>query len=361
MKKCFFLVGCLLGMMLVSSPVRAQGKVVPTLATDEVRCRQWVDSVMSHLSLQERIGQLLMPKVPAVADKATKKQLKEWVRKYKIGGLLFGKGTVEGQATLTNQAQKDAKVPMLMAFDGEWGLSMRLSGVPDFPLNASLGCITDPALVEAYGREVARELRALGVQVNFAPVADVNTNPLNPVINVRSFGENTQSVAAKVLAYGRGLEQGGVLSVAKHFPGHGDTSTDSHRTLPVLGHDRARLDSVELYPFREYVRAGLGGVMVGHLQVSALEADSLLPSSLNDSLSWMWSAVERSACWLFLRDMYLSIAFCSKSYARSNSLDNYFVLSAIRRVRLEVPTLSELAHERLQLRTQFRLFLCTLM
>ena len=284
MKKCFFLVGCLLGMMLVSSPVRAQGKVVPTLATDEVRCRQWVDSVMSHLSLQERIGQLLMPKVPAVADKATKKQLKEWVRKYKIGGLLFGKGTVEGQATLTNQAQKDAKVPMLMAFDGEWGLSMRLSGVPDFPLNASLGCITDPALVEAYGREVARELRALGVQVNFAPVADVNTNPLNPVINVRSFGENTQSVAAKVLAYGRGLEQGGVLSVAKHFPGHGDTSTDSHRTLPVLGHDRARLDSVELYPFREYVRAGLGGVMVGHLQVSALEADTLLPSSLSRSV-----------------------------------------------------------------------------
>ena len=259
MKKCFFLVGCLLGMMLVSFSVRAQEKVVPMLATDEVRCRQWVDSVMSHLSLQERIGQLLMPKVPAVADKATKKQLKEWVRKYKIGGLLFGKGTVEGQATLTNQAQKDAKVPMLMAFDGEWGLSMRLSGVPDFPLNASLGCITDPALVEAYGREVARELRALGVQVNFAPVADVNTNPLNPVINVRSFGENTQSVAAKVLAYGRGLEQGGVLSVAKHFPGHGDTSTDSHRTLPVLGHDRARLDSVELYPFREYVRAGLGG------------------------------------------------------------------------------------------------------
>ena len=184
---------------------------------------------MSRLSLQEKVGQLLVPRVPAVADKATRKRLKEWVRKYKIGGLLFGKGTIDGQAALTNQAQKDAKVPLLMTVDGEWGLAMRLSDAPSFPRNAALGCIKDDALIEAYGREVGRELRQLGVHVNFAPVADANTNPLNPVINIRSFGEDPRRVAAKVVAYSRGLESEGVLSVAKHFPGHGDTDTDSHK------------------------------------------------------------------------------------------------------------------------------------
>lgn len=277
-------IGCLCGLLLGTSPLPAHEKTTPLLVTDENRCTQWVDSVMSNLSLEEKIGQLLVPKIPATADKGTKKQLKEWVRKYKIGGLLFGKGTAEEQLLLTNQAQKDSKVPLLVTFDGEWGPAMRLSGMIDFPRNAALGCITDNSLIEAYGREVARELRLLGVRVNFAPVADVNTNPLNPVINIRSFGKTPQSVAEKVVAYGRGLESGGVLSVSKHFPGHGDTNTDSHKALPVLRHDRARLDSVELYPFQQAVRAGLGGIMTGHLQVSALESDSLLPASLSHSI-----------------------------------------------------------------------------
>ena len=136
-------------------------------------------------------------------------------------------------------------------------------------------------LIEEYGREVARQFRELGVHVNFAPDADVNTNPLNPVIHVRSFGENPQRVAEKVVAYSRGLESGGILSVCKHFPGHGDTDVDSHKALPALHYDRARLDSVELYPFKEMVRAGLGGVMVGHLQVQALDPDGVTPSSLS--------------------------------------------------------------------------------
>ena len=284
MKKYLLIAACLLGMTSAMSSVQAQEKTTPRLATDETRCAAWVDSVMSRLSLQEKVGQLLVPRVPAVADKATRKRLKEWVRKYKIGGLLFGKGTIGGQAALTNQAQKDAKVPLLMTVDGEWGLAMRLTDAPAFPRNAALGCITDDALVEAYGREVGRELRELGVHVNFAPVADANTNPLNPVINTRSFGENPRRVAAKVVAYSRGLESEGVLSVAKHFPGHGDTDMDSHKALPVLRHDRARLDSVELLPFRQYIRAGLGGMMMGHLQVPAVEGDSLLPSSLSSAV-----------------------------------------------------------------------------
>lgn len=242
---------------LSSLHARTGGPFLPSAADD--RCRQWADSVLSGLNVYEKVGQLIVATIPARADKVTKKQMRELVRKYKVGGLLFSEGTPEEQAILTNMARKDAKIPVMVTFDGEWGLSMRLQGAPDYPRNAALGCIEDNGLIEEYGREVARQFRELGVHVNFAPDADVNTNPLNPVIHVRSFGENPQRVAEKVVAYSRGLESGGILSVCKHFPGHGDTDVDSHKALPVLHYDRARLDSVELYPFKEMVRAGLGG------------------------------------------------------------------------------------------------------
>lgn len=258
---------------------QAEAPFLPSAA--DARCKQWVDSVFFGLNLQEKVGQLIVTTFPAKADKQKKKQIRDLVKKYKIGGLLFAEGTPEEQAILTNIAQKNSKVPVMITFDGEWGLSMRLEGTPYFPKNAALGCIEDNQLIYEYGREVAREFRELGVHVNFAPDADVNTNPLNPVIYVRSFGEDPKKVAEKVLAYSRGLESGGVLSVSKHFPGHGDTDVDSHKGLPVLYYNRERLDSVELYPFREMVRAGLGGVMVGHLQVPALEPDAKTASSLS--------------------------------------------------------------------------------
>ncbi|WP_291529982.1 glycoside hydrolase family 3 N-terminal domain-containing protein [Bacteroides sp. UBA939] len=266
------------------SPLEAQ--VVPPFlpSADDVRCKQWVDSVFSRLTLQEKVGQLIVTTIPAKADKQRQKQIRELAKKYKIGGLLFAEGTIEEQAILTNLAQKNAKVPLLVTFDGEWGLSMRLDGTPHFPKNAALGCIQDNDLIYRYGFEVAREFRELGVHVNFAPDADVNTNPLNPVIHVRSFGEDPKKVAEKVLAYSRGLESGGVLSVSKHFPGHGDTDVDSHKALPVLYYNRERLDTVELYPFREAIRAGLGGIMVGHLQVPALEPDFRTASSLSGNI-----------------------------------------------------------------------------
>lgn len=264
---------------LSSLHAQTGGPFLPSAADN--RCRQWVDSVLSGLNVHEKVGQLIVATIPARADKATKKQMRELVKKYKVGGLLFSEGTPEEQAILTNMARKDAKIPVMVTFDGEWGLSMRLKGAPDYPRNAALGCIEDNGLIEEYGREVARQFRELGVHVNFAPDADVNTNPLNPVIHVRSFGENPQRVAEKVVAYSRGLESGGILSVCKHFPGHGDTDVDSHKALPALHYDRARLDSVELYPFKEMVRAGLGGVMVGHLQVQALDPDGVTPSSLS--------------------------------------------------------------------------------
>lgn len=257
--------------------------LVKRLATDE-RCKQWVDSVMKTLTLEERIGQLFIYTIAPQPTQANRNLLRKVVSEYKVGGLLFSGGQLNEQVALTNEAQQMADVPLLMTFDGEWGLAMRLKGTPSFPRNMVLGCIANDTLLYEYGLEVARQCRELGVQVNFAPVADVNVNPRNPVINTRSFGEDPGNVARKVLAYARGLEDGGVLSVCKHFPGHGDTDVDSHKALPTLPFSRERLDSIELYPFRQAIRAGLGGMMVGHLEVPVLEPEQGRPSSLSGNV-----------------------------------------------------------------------------
>lgn len=237
---------------------------------DTQECHQWVEQQLSEMSLKEKIGQLFIHTVLPVNTPQNRNHLQSAVKEYKVGGLLFSGGEVVNQVQLTNLAQEQAKVPLLITFDGEWGLSMRLKGTTRFPRNRVLGCIQNDELLYEYGREVARQCREIGVQVNFAPVADVDVNPRNPVIHTRSFGADPHQVARKVVAYARGLEAGGVLSVSKHFPGHGDTEVDSHKALPVLPFDRARLDRIELYPFRQVVKAGLGGVMVGHLEVPAL-------------------------------------------------------------------------------------------
>lgn len=251
---------------------------------EDIRCRQWVDSVVGQLTLKERIGQLFIYTIAPQQDKANRELLRKVVKEYKVGGLLFSGGLMQNQVALTNEAQQMADIPLIITFDGEWGLSMRLRGTPDFPRNMVLGCIRNDSLIYEYGREMARQCHELGVQVNFAPVADVNINPQNPVINTRSFGESPHNVANKVIAYAKGLEDGGVLSVSKHFPGHGDTNVDSHKALPTLPFTRERLDSVELYPFKEAIRAGLGGIMVGHLEVPAFEVKKGLPASLSHSM-----------------------------------------------------------------------------
>lgn len=250
-------------------------------ALQDEDCRHWVDSVMNKLSFKEKVGQLFIYTIAPIDTKRNLELLHEAVETHKVGGLLFSGGKMQTQVELTNRAQKQAKVPVMITFDGEWGLAMRLRGTPVFPRNMVLGCIRDNQLIYEYGSEVARQCRQIGVQVNFAPVADVNINPKNPVINTRSFGEDPVQVADKVIAYAYGLEGGGVLSVCKHFPGHGDTDVDSHKSLPVLPFTRERLDSVELYPFKKAIRAGLGGMMVGHLQVPVIEPIGGLPSSLS--------------------------------------------------------------------------------
>ena len=248
---------------------------------DSQECMEWVEARLKKMTLKEKIGQLFIHTVAPQNTESNRKNIQKAVKEYGIGGLLFSGGQWETQVKLTNLAQEMAEIPLLITFDGEWGLAMRLKELPSFPKNRVLGCIENDSLIYEYGKEVARQCREIGVHVNFAPVADVDNNPMNPVINTRSFGGSPQNVANKVLAYSRGLEEGGVLSVSKHFPGHGDTNVDSHKALPVLKFSRERMDSIEMYPFRKAVEAGLGGVMVGHLEVPAL---SKRPASLSSEI-----------------------------------------------------------------------------
>lgn len=276
MKKIILLyILCVFGLGLYAQQIP---NVLKKGGAESAECWEWVEKQLSEMSLKEKIGQLFIHTVAPLNTQRNRANMYSAIKEYKVGGLLFSGGQLVNQALLTNYAQSLAKVPLLITFDGEWGLAMRLKNTPRFPRNRILGCIQDNQLIYEYGKEVARQCREIGVQINFAPVADVDVNPRNPVINTRSFGGDPMNVAQKVVAYSRGLEDGGVLSVAKHFPGHGDTEVDSHKALPILDFDRSRLDSIELYPFKEVIRAGLGGIMVGHLEVPSLGKD---PASLS--------------------------------------------------------------------------------
>ena len=329
----------------VSSPAQNATTVEPLLvykALQDKDCRHWVDSVMDKLSFKEKVGQLFIYTIAPVDTKRNLELLREVIDTYKVGGLLFSGGKMQNQVELTNRAQRQAKVPLMITFDGEWGLAMRLRGMPVFPRNMVLGCIRDNKLLYEYGREVARQCRQIGVQVNFAPVADVNINPENPVINTRSFGEDPIQVADKVIAYASGLESGGVLSVCKHFPGHGDTDVDSHKALPVLPFTRERLDSVELYPFKEAIRAGLGGMMVGHLQVPVIEPIGGLPSSLSRNVVYDLLTDELAFKGLIFTDALAMKGVAGNGYVSLQALKagNDMVLSP-RNLKGEIPAVLE--------------------
>ena len=252
----------------------------------------WADSVFSTLSLDDRIAQLMM--VAAYSDKDAKheKGVEDLVREKNIGGIIFFKGGPGRQGALTNRYQAAAGTPLLIGMDLDWGLPMRLDSTIRFPRQMTLGALRSDTLIEAMGLEIAREMKRLGVQVSFSPVADVNNNPANPVINDRSFGEDRENVARKSIAYMRGLQEGGVIATAKHFPGHGDTDADSHHALPVIAHSRTRLDSLELYPFQRLVEEGLSAVMVAHLEVPALDSTPGMPRSI--SAAWVFGSAPKA-------------------------------------------------------------------
>lgn len=245
--------------------------------------KAWVDATYDKLSPKQRVAQLFVPHLVIGDNQAGRAVVKRMVYDEHVGGILLSKGTTESYVNLINYAQSLADVPLLVTLDGEWGPAMRVSDAPRYPYNMGLGAITDRNLLYDYGRQVARECRALGVQVDFAPVLDVNTNPANPVIGQRSYGADAEAVARLGVAFSVGLESGGVMSVAKHFPGHGDTSTDSHKTLPTVGHSLSRLTEVDLLPFDRYIRSNLSGIMVGHLNVPAIDPSGT-PASLSKAV-----------------------------------------------------------------------------
>ncbi|WP_163717158.1 glycoside hydrolase family 3 N-terminal domain-containing protein [Mangrovibacterium lignilyticum] len=243
----------------------------------------WVDSLIDHMSLDEKIGQLFIVQAYSTEGKTADAVLAD-IRNHQVGGIIFMQGTAPRQVELTNQFQEASKIPLLIAIDGEWGPAFRLKDTPRYPVQMALGAIQEDSLIYQMGREIGTQFRRMGVHINFAPVSDVNNNPNNPVINYRSFGENPENVAKKAWLYAKGMQDVGLLAVAKHFPGHGDTNVDSHIGLPVIKHDKSRLDQVEMYPFKELIQEGIGGVMTAHIQVPALEPDPKLPASLSPAI-----------------------------------------------------------------------------
>ncbi len=242
----------------------------------------WVDSLYNSLSPEERIAQLFMVAAYSNGNEQHVADIEKFIREKKVGGLIFMQGGPGRQARLTNRFQKISKVPLMIGMDLEWGLSMRLDSTMGFPRQMALGAVQDDSLIAAMGSEIARQMKLIGVHINFAPVADVNNNPDNPVIGTRSFGENKFVVASSTLAYTKGLQERGVMAVAKHFPGHGDTDKDSHETLPVIAHKKERIDDVESYPFRKLIQGNVGGIMTAHLQVNDLDRN--YPASLSEKI-----------------------------------------------------------------------------
>ena len=243
--------------------------------------QKWVDSIYGEMSLQEKVGQLFMVDVFSSDPVEKTNKIKKLIREQHIGGIIFSKGGPVRQAELNNEFQNEAKYPLMIAMDAEWGLAMRLDSTYAFPWNMTLGAIQDNKIVEEVGHRIGLHTRRMGMHINFAPVVDINTNPKNPIIGNRSFGEDMINVSKKASAFMKGMQRAGVLANAKHFPGHGDTDQDSHKTLPTVAFSKARIDSVELYPYRKLINEGLSSIMVAHLNIPSLESREGYPSSIS--------------------------------------------------------------------------------
>lgn len=255
-------------------------KSVP-LPTLQSPASAWVDSVYASLSLEQRIGQLFMVAAYSGGEKYNQPLIEKLIRENEIGGLIFMQGTPTAQIDQTNLYQKMSRVPLLIGMDAEWGLGMRLKGVRDMPRQIMLGAAKDSTLVYKMASAIAGQCRRMGVHIDFAPVIDVNNNPNNPVINFRSFGENKNKVANYGIQYMRGLQDNGIMACAKHFPGHGDTETDSHKDLPQINKSLIELGILELYPFKSLIDNGIQSIMIAHLQIPALEKAPNTPTTLS--------------------------------------------------------------------------------
>jgi beta-glucosidase-like glycosyl hydrolase/CubicO group peptidase (beta-lactamase class C family) len=278
MRKLLFL-----ALLIISGFTNAQN--LDPLRTDDYYAQEkWVDSILSSMTIDEKIGQLFMVQAYSNLDSVHENKIKDMIQNYHVGNLIFMQGTPTKQVELINSYQSLSKVPLMVGFDGEWGLDMRLKQTYRFPWNMTLGAIQDNDLIRQFGEHLGKHCKRVGIHVNFAPVVDININPLNPIIGNRSFGENKQNVTQKAIAFSQGMQSENVLANAKHFPGHGDTAADSHYKLPVLNFDRKRLDSIELYPYKRVFDAGMASVMTAHLSIPSLESDPKLPTSLSHNV-----------------------------------------------------------------------------
>ncbi|MFD0862408.1 glycoside hydrolase family 3 N-terminal domain-containing protein [Sungkyunkwania multivorans] len=269
--------------LLNFSLITAQ-QIDPLLASNVEHQAKWVDSIYGNMTLQQKIGQLFMVDVFSSKEKQHIDRIKKLITEHHIGGIIFSKGGPQRQAKLNNEFQELSQVPLLIGMDAEWGLAMRLDSTYAFPWNMTLGAIQDNKLIEAVGKRIGEHNKRLGVHINFAPDIDINTNPDNPIIGNRAFGEDKENVTLKGMAFARGMQRAGVLACGKHFPGHGDTDQDSHKTLPTINFSAQRIDSIELYPYRRLISDGLASVMVAHLNVPSLESRAGYPSSISQNI-----------------------------------------------------------------------------
>lgn len=256
----------------------------PLLTKDFENQTKWVDSIYNNLSIDQKIGQLFTIWVATKQGPEKMKEVLSIIKKNHLGGLIFSLGNITDQAKATNKFQSISKVPLLIGMDAEWGIGMRLDDAFSFPFNMTLGAIEDNSLIYKVGKRIGAHAKRLGVHINFAPVTDINTNPNNPIIGSRSFGEDKKNVTLKSLAYLKGMQSEGIMGSAKHFPGHGDTSTDSHKTLPSIDFSAKRINDVELYPYKELIKNQLSGIMVAHMEVPSLEKIPKLPSTLSKNI-----------------------------------------------------------------------------
>jgi beta-N-acetylhexosaminidase len=250
-----------------------------------IEANNWADSVYNELSDRARIGQLFMIRAHSNLGEKHIKSVEDQIKQYEVGGLCFFQGTPEKQAQLTNQYQSLSKLPLFISIDAEWGLGMRFKeNIIDYPRNLMIGAIDDNTKVYQFSRAIGRQLKRIGVHINFGPVVDINNNPKNPVINDRSFGENKYNVVTKSFLYMIGLEDEGVMACAKHFPGHGDTQVDSHYDLPIIGHSIKRLEEFELFPFQMLADNGLRSMMIAHVHMPSLDSTPNLPATLSPAI-----------------------------------------------------------------------------
>jgi beta-N-acetylhexosaminidase len=271
----------LFSLILLSGPFlfaqMEQKKILPKRTEEKV----WVDSIYNKMTLEEKIGQLFMVAAYSNRDSSQVNFIDKLITKYNVGGLIFFQGGPVRQANLTNRYQSKSKIPLFIGIDAEWGLSMRLDSITRFPSNMAMGAIQDMSLINKLGIAYGKQTKRIGAHFNFAPVLDVNTNPKNPIIGTRSFGEDKIKVTERALSLMHGIQSQGVLATGKHFPGHGTTDTDSHLTLPTVNLSKERMDDVEFYPYKKLFSEGLASVMVAHLNVPSLETRLNYPSSIS--------------------------------------------------------------------------------